>query len=98
MAADTGVMAAPNSCEIRAEVLTLEQSANFADKWELELDILASTPLSGPNFARVGEQVRGFTFDPPPQLRTGSIIRARAEFLGDARGGQFQLRDLTVEG
>ena len=91
-----GVMAAPNQCQIKARVLNVEQSAEFADKWYLQLEILESKDVSGPNFARVGQRTKGFTFDLRSEVAPGSIITARAEFLGDERGGQFQLTQITV--
>lgn len=92
-----GVMAAPNQCEIKAKVLRMEQSSKFPDKWQLELEILESRDVSGPNFARVGTQVRGFAFfASPPPFVPQDIITARAEFLGDEHGGQFQLSQVEV--
>jgi hypothetical protein len=93
-----GVPAAPNQCQIKARVLQVEQSTEFADKWYLDLEILESTSVSGPNFARVGQRARGFTFDLAPEVSPGSVITALAEFLGDERGGQFQLSQVNVTG
>lgn len=94
-----GVPAAPNRCEIEARVLHITQSPDFADKWLLGIEIRASSPIEGPNFARVGETVGAFTFDPPGGLGADTVISAQAEFLGDARGGQFQLTEIRlVEG
>ncbi len=91
-----GVMAAPNRCEIKARVLRLEQSDQFPDKWYLELEFVESKDLSGPNFARVGQRAKGFTLELPSNISQGSIIAAQAEFLGDERGGQFQLTQIDV--
>jgi len=91
-----GVMAAPNRCEIKAKVLRMEQSTKFPDKWYFELEILETRDLSGPNFARVGQRARGFTFESTSNNSRDSIITAQAEFLGDERGGQFQLTQIDV--
>lgn len=91
-----GVMAAPNRCEIKARVLQVRQSARFPDKWHFELEFLESRQVSGPNFARVGEQAQGFSFGSFAGLSPGAIITAEAEFLGDERGGQFQLYEVEV--
>jgi hypothetical protein len=96
MRPDRSVMAAPNRSEIKAKVLQKEQSQAFRDKWYLELQILESKDLHGPNFARAGERVKGFTFGDREDIPQGSIITAQAEFLGDARGGQFQLSDVAI--
>jgi hypothetical protein len=90
------IMAAPNQSEIKARVLAIEQSPDFKDKLLLELEILDSKSLSGPNFAHIGEKVKGFTFELKPKLQEGRIITARAEFLGDERGGKFQLTQIKL--
>lgn len=92
----SGVTAAPNQSEIRAKVLQVEQSPAFSDKWYLDLEILASKSISGPDFAREGQQARGFTFESVSEISAGSIITAQAEYLGDARGGQFQLTEIET--
>lgn len=92
----SGVMAAPNQSEIRAKVLAIEQSPDFKDKLLMELKILDSKSLSGPNFAHIGENVKGFTFELKPKLLEGRIIAAQAEFLGDERGGKFQLTQIKL--
>jgi hypothetical protein len=91
-----GVPAAPNRSEIKARVLRVEQSSTFPDKWYVDLEILESKSLSGPNFARVGEKAKGFTFGSTFDVSPGSVITAEAEFVGDARGGQFQLSRINV--
>lgn len=91
-----GVTAAPNRSEITARVLQLDQSPAFADKWLLRLRIRSSRALEGPNFARVDAVVDGFTVEPVGDLTAGKEIKAQAEYLGDARGGTFQLRDIEV--
>lgn len=91
-----GVTAAPNRSEIEAKVLHVEQSADFPDKWFLGLEILVSKAMQGPNFARVGETVGAFTFNPPTEVTSGTVVSAHAEFLGDGRGGQFQLTDIRI--
>ena len=91
-----GVMAAPNRCRIKARVLHVEQSSTYPDKWLLELEIIESHDMSGPNFARVGKNVEGFSFGPawgaPPQ----AVIAAEAEYIGGVQGGQFQLTDVRI--
>lgn len=89
-------MAAPNQSEIKAKVLAIMQSPDFEDKFLLELEILDSKSLSGPNFAHIGEKVKGFAFELKPELLDGKIIAARAEFFGDERGGKFRLTQIRL--
>ena len=89
-----GVMAAPNRSQIKAKVLSLEQSSEYPDKWIFDLEIIESKSLSGPNFAHVGEKAEGFAFDPLPALSSGDVIDGEAEFLGDERGGKFRLSEI----
>jgi hypothetical protein len=91
-----GVPAAPNRSEITAVVVQLEQSPAFADKWLLQLEIRSSRSLEGPNFARVGAVADAFTVEPVAGLIPGTQLKAQAEYLGDARGGTFQLRNIEV--
>lgn len=91
-----GVMAAPNQSEIKAKVLQIDQSSQFPDKWYLELEILATKTVSGPNFAQVEHRVKAFTISLNPNLYPGNIITAQAEFVGDARGGVFRLTQVKV--
>ncbi len=86
-----GVIAAPNQSEITAKVLNVEQSSKFADKWYLDLEIFETKDVKGPNFARKGQSVKGFTFESISNISPDSIIIAQAEFVGDERGGQFRL-------
>lgn len=90
------VTAAPNRCEIQAKVLRGQRSAKFPDKYFLDLQILRSRSIAGPNFAQVGSQVKAFTLDPVSGPLEGLTIRARAEFLGDERGGVFRLTRIEV--
>jgi len=91
-----GVMAAPNESEIRAKILRVEQSTEFADKWNLELEILASKTIAGGTFAGVGDRVKAFTIASRPNFSANNIITAQAEFLGDAQGGLFRLTNIQV--
>ncbi|HKS27466.1 MAG TPA: hypothetical protein VJS44_06580 [Pyrinomonadaceae bacterium] len=91
-----GMLAAPNRARIKARVLGVEQSATFPDKWQLRLEVLESSDVSGPNFARVGQQVEGFTFGPSWDAPPQAVIEAEVEYIGDARGGQFQLSNVRV--
>jgi hypothetical protein len=91
-----GVPAAPNRSAIEAKVVRIEQSPEFSDRWHLELEFLSSENISGPNFARVGQTARAFTFEPTSGISPGRTIAAEAEFLGDERGGQFRLTQLHL--
>lgn len=93
-----GMLAAPNHSRIKARVIGVEQSATFPDKWQLRLEVLESNDVSGPNFARVGQQVEGFTFGASLDLPPEAVIEADVEYIGDARGGQFQLSNMRVSG
>jgi hypothetical protein len=91
-----GVMAAPNRAKIKARVLRVEQSPQYSDKWHLELEILASQNVSGPNFARIGEKVQGFAFGPAWEAPPPAIIEAEVEYIGGPQGGQFQLTNVLI--
>ena len=91
-----GMMIAPNLSKIRARVLRVEQSPKYPDKWELEFEIMESESLSGPNFARAGERVKGFTFRETWDWAEPVMIEAAAEYLGGPAGGQFQLTELRA--
>jgi hypothetical protein len=91
------VPVAPNQARIRAKVLRVEQSPDFSDKWLFELQIIESQAVYGGNFARVGQNAKGFTITPTCTLSGGEIITAQAQFLGDMRGGRFQLVDIRIE-
>ena len=93
-----GVMAAPNRSRIKAKVLSVEQSAKYPDKWHLEFEVLESSDVSGPNFARVGQKAEGFSFSPAWDAPPQTIIEADAEYIGGAQGGQFQLTDVRIIG
>lgn len=90
------VPAAPNQSEIRALVREVEQSPQFADKWMLRIEILETTPIRGPQFARVGATVTAFAFGPTAPAQVGDEIVALAEYIGDPRGGQFRLEEIRV--
>ena len=85
------VPAAPNRCEIEAEILAVNQSEAFPDRWELKLKILKSRSIAGPNFAHPGETANALAFGNEPGLSPGTVITAEAEFVGDERGGRFRL-------
>ncbi len=96
-----GVKAAPNRCEIKARILNMRQDSKYSDKWNLELKVLETKNLIGPNFARVGDEVKGFAFEStskffPQSLSTGSIITVQAEFVGDERGGKFRIQQIDA--
>lgn len=88
------VMAAPNRSRIKARVFRAEQSKEFSDKWLLGLEILESSALSGPNFAKPGQKVEGFTFTPAWKGPLPALIEAEAEYIGDARRGTFHLTEV----
>lgn len=97
MFSQDSVIAAPNRCSIRAKVLDLRQSSKYSDKWHFSLIILASSPIEGPNFARIGNQVAAFTFEAFPKIFQGDAIEAEAEYIGGAKVGQFQLFSIKVK-
>lgn len=91
-----GIMAAPNSSRIKTRILRAEKSEQYADKWQLEFEILESENISGPNFARVGEKGEGFTFRPAWDLPLPVIVEAEAEYIGGPQKGLFQLTNLHL--
>ncbi len=44
----------------------------------------------------MGTTVEAFAFDALEGLSPGTLIAAEAEFIGDERGGQFQLSSLRL--
>jgi len=90
------VIAAPNRSRIKAKVLHVEQSSTYPDKWLLELEVIKSQDVSGPNSARVGKYVEGFSFGPAWDAPPQAIIEAEAEYIGGTQGGQFQLTDVRI--
>ncbi len=93
-----GVMAAPNRCEIKLRIVSVTHPDQFPDKQELVFELLAAQPIEGPDFAtqRIGQSVKGFTFDTPVTLAEGVLVTAEAEYLGGARQGSFQLSKLKT--
>lgn len=86
------VMAVPNECTMKARVISAERSRHISNKWQLEIEILDSTSVFGPNFAKKGQVARAFTFcDPGIFAGKDACVTTRAEFIGDENGGQFQL-------
>lgn len=94
---NSGVMVAPNCCRIKAKILQVEQSAQYPDKWLLGLEILASQPISGPNFAHVGEKVEGFMFGESWPHSPPVIVEADAEYIGGPHRGVFQLSNVQIQ-
>ena len=90
------VMAAPNRCNITAKIIQIQPSAKHPDKWELEIEILTSESLEGPNFATVGQKSRAFTFETSVALKVGNVVTAQAEFIGSRGQGVFQLTQLAL--
>lgn len=93
-----GVLAAPNRCELKLRIVSVNCPDRFPDKQELVFEVLAAQPIEGPDFAtqRVGQSVTGFTFDTSVTLVYGVLVSAEAEYLGGARQGSFQLSKLKV--
>ncbi len=90
----SGVMAAPNSARMKAKILGARQSANFPDKWLLELEIIESQSTRGGAFATPGETREGFTFRSAWDLPLPAIVEAEAEYIGGPQGGLFHLTNL----
>jgi uncharacterized FlgJ-related protein len=95
-----GVTAAPNKSEIIAKVLNVKKDPKFPDKFHIELKILETKSISGPNFAKVGDKVKAFVFESSPDfdqvnLKPNTDIKAKAEFIGDEYGGKFHLHQIS---
>jgi hypothetical protein len=91
-----GVMAAPNKVRFKARVIGLEKDSQFSDKWYIDVEILNSESIEGPNFAREGERAKAFAFDVTPgflpqKAETGNIIVVEAEYVGDGMHGTFRI-------
>ena len=91
-----GVPAAPNQSRIKAKVLSVAQSPSFADKWQFDLEILEAEARQGGAFVQAGQRIQGFTIAQTCAVAAGDTITATAEFLGDPRGGQLRLTDVSV--
>ncbi len=89
------VPAAPNRCSIRAEVVNIRPDIHFPDKWILDIMVLESRHISGPNFAHPGDRSEAFAFGEMPVASAGDVITAEAEFVGDERGGKFRLSRMS---
>jgi hypothetical protein len=91
------IPAAPNRVRITADVVGVERSADFPRKWMLRLALRSVQPLLGGVFVRSGQEVDAFTIGDAPGIATGSVIRAEAEYLGDAWRGVLQLHQVEPE-
>jgi hypothetical protein len=92
----SGIMAAPNRAQIEAAVLDVRAAPDIPGKHLLELEIRTSRSIAGPNFARPGSRAKAFTFEAVSGLQSQVIVRAEAEYIGDARTGSFQLHNVEV--
>jgi hypothetical protein len=95
------VSAAPNRSLIEARILALNRSRDFPDKWILKMNVLKSTALSGSWVIGERENIEGFVFESTPDfnpqtMAVGSEITAEVEFLGDPRGGVFQIHRIKT--
>lgn len=90
------MMVSPNQSRICARVLKIQQSPQFSDKWNLEIEILMIQPIQGGTFAEVGQKVQAFTITDSLLFQTNEIICAEAEYLGDFQSGSFQLTHIQV--
>lgn len=91
-----GIMAAPNRVEIEAAILQIQPEPDTPGKYLLDLEIRAARSIEGPNFARIGQRVRAFTFQPVTGVATQSTVRVIAEYIGDARAGWYQLHSIEI--
>lgn len=92
------MMAAPNRSRITARVLAVKQSPDWPDKWLLDIEILASEGVEGPNFATPGRRGPAFVIGEKCDVPVMSTIQAFGEYIGDGHGGQWQLTDVAVQG
>jgi hypothetical protein len=86
-------MAAPNKVWFKARVIGLEKDSQFSD---IDVEILNSESIEGPNFAREGERAKAFVFDVTPgflpqKAETGNTIVVEAEYVGDGMHGTFRI-------
>ncbi len=89
---------APNLCQIKIKIETLQQSSQFPDKVELTFDLLESSSLDGPDFIsrHVGKQLEGFAFNPPSALVAGTLAKAQASYIGGPHSGVFHLSEIHL--
>ena len=71
---------------------------SVSNKIQRYLEVMHSKAVEGPNFARVGQTVKAFSVGSIPDISTGAVITARAKYIGDERGGTFQLVEIAVTG
>ena len=85
------VSAAPNQSLLKLRLLERTQSTDDARKWIVKFEIINSTAVFGPQFAKQGKTADGFSFDSFQEFNAGELIIAHAEYLGDAHCGIYQL-------
>lgn len=95
----SGMMSAPNQSEVVAQILSAKVSAKFPNKVELTIVLIRSEHLSGPNMLgdKISEPCPGFTFDQSIKLTEGAVVRAKAQYLGDAHDGVIELTELRPD-
>ena len=93
-----GIQRPPNHCEIKFRVISVTRSEQFPNKRELEFELLDARHLDGPDLIsrKVGETGTGFTFDDSVALSVGSVVRAKAQLLGDALTSLYELSELQL--
>jgi hypothetical protein len=91
---NSGVMVTPNNSRIKAKILRVTQSEQYADKWQLEFEILELQNVTGASFACVGEKVEGFTFRAAWDIPLPAVVESDAEYIGGSQKGLFQLTNL----
>lgn len=89
-----GVPVAPNKAAITARVLSTGEDPAMPGRWLLELDIAASTPLEGTDWAALRPRSQAFVVGAPPDVGAGDTIEAEATWLGGPTGGRFRLEKL----
>ncbi|SEN33303.1 hypothetical protein [Nitrosomonas marina] len=85
------VTAAPNESLLKLRLITCSQSQDDARKWLLSFEIIETSVVFGPQFAEPGKTVEGFSFENFQNFRPGDTLSARAEYLGGAHHGYYQL-------
>src|SRR5262245_56272497 len=88
-------MASPNENLVTARVIKIERSAQWPNKWLLLVEVVDSKNVHGAQFVKAGQQVEAFAFGAEAPARISEVIRASAEYIGDARSGQLKLFDIV---
>ena len=89
------VSAAPNESILVGRVIQLEKQDNGKTKMQLKIEQVEC--IYGPCLAEKDQEITCFTFQDTKNLIVGSRIKAKVEYIGGPRNGQYQLLHIDQE-